>query len=89
MSKTYIPGPEADAIIARQVANGNFATPDEAVRAGVQLLEAQEAELQELRKLIDEGDADIAAGRIHRYASADELTQDIVARGEAPLKRKA
>jgi antitoxin ParD1/3/4 len=89
MSKTYTPGPEADAIIARQVANGNFATPDEVVRAGVQLLEAQEAELQELRKLIDEGDADIAAGRIHRYASADELTQDIVARGEAPLKRKA
>jgi antitoxin ParD1/3/4 len=89
MSKTYTPGPEADAIIARQVANGNFATPDEAVRAGVRLLEAQEAELQELRKLIDEGDADIAAGRIHRYASADELTQDIVARGEAPLKRKA
>ena len=89
MSKTYTPGPEADAIIARQVAKGNFATPDEAVRAGVRLLEAQEAELQELRKLIDEGDADIAAGRIHRYASADELTQDIVARGEAPLKRKA
>ena len=89
MSKTYTPGPEADAIIARQVANGNFATPDEAVRAGVRLLEAQEAELQELRKLIDEGDADIAAGRIHRYASADELTQDIVARGGAPLKRKA
>lgn len=89
MSKTYTPGPEADAIIARQVANGNFATPDEAVRAGVRLLEAQEAELQELRKLIDEGDADIAAGRIHRYASADELTQDVVARGEAPLKRKA
>ncbi len=89
MSKTYTPGPEADVIIARQVAKGNFATPDEAVRAGVQLLEAQEAELQELRKLIDEGDADIAAGRIHRYASADELMQDIVARGEAPLKRKA
>ena len=89
MSKTYTPGPEADAIIARQVANGNFATADEAVRAGVQLLEAQEAELQELRKLIDEGDASIAAGRIHRYASAEELTQDIVARGEAPLKRKA
>jgi antitoxin ParD1/3/4 len=89
MSKTYTPGPEADTIIARQVAKGNFATADEAVRAGVQLLEAQEEALQELRTLIDEGDADIAAGRIRRYASADELTQDVVARGEAPLKRKA
>ena len=89
MSKTYTPGPDADAIIARQVAKGNFASPDEAVRAGVQLLEAQEAELEELRKLIDEGDADIAAGSIHRYASAEELTDDIVARGERRLKRKA
>jgi len=89
MSKTYTPGPEADAIVARQIAKGNFATPDEAVRAGVELLEAQEAELEELRALIDEGDADIAAGRIHRYASADELTQDIVARGAERLKRKA
>ena len=42
MSKTYTPGPEADAIIARQVAKGNFATPDEAVRASVHLLEERE-----------------------------------------------
>ena len=55
----------------------------------VQLLQDQEAELEELRKLIDEGDADIAAGRIHRYADAGELTDDIVARGEARSKRKA
>jgi hypothetical protein len=46
-------------------------------------------ELAELRKLIDEGDADISAGRIHRYASADELTEDVVARGQGRLKRKA
>ena len=87
MSKTYTPGPEADAIIARQVAKGNFATAEEVVRAGVQLLEEHEAELEELRRLIDEGDADIAAGRVHSYANADELTQDIVARGEARLKK--
>jgi antitoxin ParD1/3/4 len=89
MSKTYTPGPEIDAIIDRQVAAGKFATGEDVVRAGVQLLEEQEAELEQLRKLIDEGDADIAAGRIHRYADADELTDDIVARGEARSKRKA
>ena len=89
MSKTYTPGPEVDAIIDRQVAAGKFATGEDVVRAGVQLLQDQEAELEELRKLIDEGDADIAAGRIHRYADADELTDDIVARGEARSKRKA
>jgi antitoxin ParD1/3/4 len=88
MSKTYTPGPEADAIIERQVAKGNFATPDEAVRAGIALLEAQDAELEELRRLIDEGDADIAAGRVHRYADASELTRDIVGRGVARSQKK-
>jgi antitoxin ParD1/3/4 len=83
MNKTYTPGPEADAIVERQLAKGGYAGPDEVVRAGLQLLEEQEAELEELRRLIDEGDADIAAGRVHRYASADELTADIIARGEA------
>ena len=68
MSKTYTPGPEVDAIVDRQLARGNFATGEEVVRAGVALLEAQETELEELRRLIDEGDA-------------DELTADIVARG--------
>jgi antitoxin ParD1/3/4 len=89
MSKTYTPGPEVDAIIDRQVAAGKFATGEDVVRAGVQLLEEQEAELEELRRLIDEGDADIAAGRIHRYADASELRDDIVARGEARSKKKA
>jgi antitoxin ParD1/3/4 len=89
MSKTYTPGSEVDAIIDRQVATGKFATGEDVVRAGVQLLEEHEAELEELRKLIDEGDADIAAGRIHRYANAEELTDDVVARGETRSKRKA
>jgi antitoxin ParD1/3/4 len=81
MSRTYTPGPEADGIVERQLAKGTYRDADEVVRAGLQLLEEHEAELEELRRLIDEGDADIAAGRIHRYASADELTADIIARG--------
>ncbi len=86
MSKTYTPGPEADVIVERQLATGNYRSADEVVRAGLQLLaeiEEDEAGLEELRKLINEGDADIAAGRVHRYASAEELTADIIARGEA------
>ena len=78
MSKTYTPGPEVDAIIDRQVATGKFATGEDVVRAGVQLLEEQEAELEELRKLIDEGDAAYAAGEYTTYSSGDQLLQDIV-----------
>src|SRR5687768_17527367 len=86
MTKTYTPGREADAIVERQLATGNYASADEVVRAGLTLLaesETDETELEELRKLIEEGDADIAAGRIYRYARADELTAEIVAEGEA------
>jgi|GEM_PF-983037 antitoxin ParD1/3/4 len=82
MSKTYTPGSEADAIVERQLAKGGYSSADEVVRAGIQLLEEQDAELDELRRLIDEGDADIAAGRVHRYASAEEFMADIIAEGE-------
>jgi antitoxin ParD1/3/4 len=87
MSKTYTPGPEADAIVEQLLVTGHYRSADEIMRAGLQLLQASEpeseAELEELRRLIAEGDADIAAGRVYRYASAEELTADIIARGEA------
>lgn len=88
MSKTYTPGPEADAIIERQVANGKFATGEEVVRAGVQLLEAQEAELEDLRKLIDEGDAAYAAGEYATYSSANQFLDDIKRLGDEASRRK-
>lgn len=88
MSKAYVPGPEADEIIASQVAKGHFATADDVVRASVQLLAENESELAHVRELIDAGDGDIAAGRIHHYASADDLTADIVARGEERSKQR-
>ncbi len=47
--------------------------------------EERETELAELRLLIDEGDADIAAERTYAYEDAAELAADIVARGEARL----
>jgi len=86
MSRTYTPGPEADAIVEQLLAKGNYGSAEEVVRAGLQLLQASEpeseAELGELRRLIAEGDADIAAGRVYSYASAGEFMADIMAEGE-------
>jgi antitoxin ParD1/3/4 len=78
--------------VERQLASGNYASADEVVCAGLRLLaelQENEADLEELRRLIAEGDADIAAGRVHRYANADELTADIVAREEADSRKDA
>jgi len=77
MSKTYTPGPEADAIIARQIAKGNFSSPEDVVRTGVQILEEHEAELAELRKLIDEGDTAYARGEYAVYTSGEQFLADI------------
>jgi putative addiction module CopG family antidote len=87
MSKTYTPDPEADVIVEQLLATGCYSGADEVVRAGLQLLQASapesEADLEELRRLIAEADAEIAVGRLYRYESAGELTADIIARGEA------
>ena len=88
MSKAYVPGPETDAIIDQQVATGRFATGEEVVRAGVQLLQDQEAELEELRKLIDEGDAAYAAGEYVTYSNGDQFLEDIKRLGDGVSRRK-
>ncbi|MFZ1105509.1 MAG: type II toxin-antitoxin system ParD family antitoxin, partial [Hyphomicrobiaceae bacterium] len=67
MSRTYTPGPEADAIVEQLLATGNYRSADEVVRASLQLLQASEPEesevgLEELRRLIAEGDAAYARG---------------------------
>lgn len=93
MSRTYTPGPEADAIVEQLLATGHYRSADEIVRASLELFQASEpegeAELEELRRLIAESDADIAAGRVYSYASAEELTADIIARGEAIARSEA
>jgi antitoxin ParD1/3/4 len=77
MRKTYTLGQEAETIIARQVAKGNFATPEEVVQAGLELLEEQDAKLAELRRLVDEGDAAYARGEYSTYDSAEQVLADI------------
>jgi antitoxin ParD1/3/4 len=43
--------------VDRQVESGRYATASEVVRAGLRLLEEQEAKLEALRRAIDDGDA--------------------------------
>ncbi len=85
--------PEHQKWIEAQVDAGQFASVEEAVWIAVtELMVASEpqseAELAHLKTLVEEGEADLAAGRVHRYANADELTADIVSRGETRFRQR-
>jgi putative addiction module CopG family antidote len=81
MSRTYTPGPEADAIVEQLLASGHYGSADEIVRASLQLLQGSEleseADLEELRGLIAEGDAAYARGDYSANTNAEEFLADI------------
>lgn len=89
MSKSYVPGDDADAIIVRQVAKGNFSSADDVVRAAVQFIEEYETDISRLRSKIDEADAAYRRGEYHARCGEEAMTADIVSRGEARLRRKS
>jgi antitoxin ParD1/3/4 len=83
--KSYVVGERFEKFIDREIASGRFNNASEVVRAGLRLLENEEAKLAELRRLIDEGDADIAAGRYTVVETAEDLAAAIKAGGRRRL----
>ena len=86
--------PEQQKWIEAQVEAGQFTSVEEAVWIAVTELMVTpkaevDAQIAHLRDLIKEGEADLAAGRVHRYSNADELTADIVARGEKRFRQRS
>jgi len=73
--------------IADMVQNGRFGNRTEVVRASLRLLEDYEynEKAKRLRTLIDEGIADLEAGRVTEYSSAEEMAQAIIDRGRTRL----
>ncbi len=86
--KSYVVGDRYEAFIARQIERGRFNNASEVVRAGLRLLEDYETRVANLRAAIDEADEDVEVGNVLEYASAKELTDDIVNRGMEKLAQK-
>lgn len=86
-NKSYTLGEHYERFISNQVDEGRFNNASEVVRAGLRMLEDYEIRMKELRGLIDEGDAAIAAGRVKTYISGESLTADIVKRGKKRLNQ--
>ena len=68
---------EDQAFVQDLLDNRVYRTADEVVAAGLRLLGSQEGRFMELQRLIQEGLDDVEAGRVHSYASAEEMLEDI------------
>ena len=72
---------EDRAFIEERVGTGPYKSVNDVVHAGLQSLQRAEAEL---KRLIQEGEDDIAAGRFYEFGENDDLTDFIVARSKTP-----
>ena len=83
---------ELERIINEQMAGGHFDSPDEVLRASLQLLEEQEqpeqSEIEELRRQILLGKKDIEEGRYKVYDSADRMIEEIIREGTARYQQR-
>lgn len=70
------------AFIEEQVKDGRYKDADEVVAAGLRLLGSEEGEIQELRRLIQQGIDDVDAGRVMAFNSAEEMTTHILQMAE-------
>lgn len=68
-------GEAQDAFIKRQISAGRFGSASEAIREGLALLEERELRLENLRRLIDEGDASGDYQEVDLDAFVDDLRE--------------
>ncbi|KAB1085925.1 type II toxin-antitoxin system ParD family antitoxin [Neorhizobium galegae] len=76
MTEIHLSDEDRD-FIEEQVKAGIYKDVDEVVAAGLRLLGSKEGKLVELQRLIQEGIDDVEAGRVHHYASGEDLLNDI------------
>jgi antitoxin ParD1/3/4 len=78
-------GKRLESTVAKLVARGRYNSKSEVLREGVRLVEEREKALAELDKKLDEGLADIRAGRVH---SSAEVLAELRARFGRPGREK-
>lgn len=78
VKKSYVIGERYENFIAAEIEAGRFNNASEVVRAGLRMLEDYETKLNDVRRLIDEGDQDIDAGRTRTFDTAGDLAGAIL-----------
>lgn len=92
---------DLEAFVDAQVECGAYATPEDVVRAGLEALRVATHDVAEawttdgrpisrekLRAMIDEGIADLEAGRIHTYEKPGDLAKDIKREGRRLFRER-
>jgi antitoxin ParD1/3/4 len=70
-------GPNLEAVVEDLVKNGRYGSKSEVLREGVRLVQEREAQLAELIAKLEEGIADLDAGR---WVDGEELFDELEAR---------
>lgn len=87
MSKKYAIRPDLEEFVTKLVASGRYEHPGDAISEGLELLKdqefAREARRAELLAKIDEGLADIRAGRVHDAEDVFREMEELIASKEA------
>ena len=76
-------GAVLEKVVNDLVENGRYNSKSEVLREGVRLVQEREARHRALGKLLDDGEADIAAGRVK---PAEEVFERLIAKYEAMAK---
>ena len=71
------PTPTQQALIRRAIEAGRYKSEEEAARAALELWERTELERAQLLAALDEGEADLAAGRFTEHDNASSLAREI------------
>lgn len=78
-------GEVLEKVVTDLVENGRYNSKSEVLREGVRLVQEREARHRALAKLLEEGEADIAAGKVK---PADEVFERLVAKYETMAKAR-
>lgn len=77
-------GPALEKVVNDLVEHGRYNSKSEVLREGVRLVEEREARRAVLATLIEEGEEEIAAGRVY---PAEQVFAELIARYEAMEKK--
>lgn len=76
------------AYIASKVESGFYDNATEVIRDAVRRMQEEDERFAAFKAAIEEGEADIAAGRVHEYTATtmDEIVAEVLAEKQGTLK---